>query len=296
MAPFKCSYCHGNDHLIHQCRDSSIVDLHRKTIEIAAVAYYCYRPNIYLPFVFRTYSVAQLRVLGYPYNLRMPAKPSIINHDIFIRDIADCYFRTAEYNCQIIIRTVTDERLDELVTQLRGCLSVVFPELATNYEYVELCLKIHLSQLRPPIERRHHITPILNENVGGSGDIECAICQCDNSRGDMLKYECGHLFCQPCVLKYFETLGQHNIPRCALCRANITSVETIELAIIQPFIEKHCIDSALTVIPKTTGEDFINEIIVLPDLDVLTEPNLANRQRPIVSFLRYILFRPFICL
>ena len=65
---------------------------------------------------------------------------------------------------------------------------------------------------------------------------ECAICFDDFQNKKLVKLNCEHKFCSDCMVKLFKT-GGNCVPRCALCRTDISSIVTYSKTIEKKFEE-----------------------------------------------------------
>lgn len=89
------------------------------------------------------------------------------------------------------------------------------------------------------IFRSWQIKPILciegDTNNDFSEDAECPICMSNLSKFEIVKTNCGHIYCYPCIDTVFTNSEQLTPPVCSLCRGHIHSIETISEPVFEMF-------------------------------------------------------------
>ena len=75
------------------------------------------------------------------------------------------------------------------------------------------------------------VTTILNAEVGGECDQECPICMDALTKETQIKLSCGHLFCNPCIMKSIKTAkttkkSENTLTSCCpMCRGSVQAVQ-----------------------------------------------------------------------
>lgn len=89
------------------------------------------------------------------------------------------------------------------------------------------------------IFRSWQIKPILciaeDTNNHYNDDTECPICISNLSKYEIVKTNCGHIYCYPCMDIVFTNSEQLTPPVCSLCRGHINSIETLSEAVFEMF-------------------------------------------------------------
>jgi len=98
-----------------------------------------------------------------------------------------------------------------------------------------------------PIFRRYYIMPTFvikdeNEEDEENREKDCPICYESINCVDLIKLNCSHQFCGPCIATILERNNNNNIiPTCALCRASMTSFDIQNLEVYH-LVANYCID------------------------------------------------------
>jgi len=98
-----------------------------------------------------------------------------------------------------------------------------------------------------PVVRRYNIMPTFvikdeNEEIGVNEEIDCPICYESIKCVDLIKLNCSHQFCGPCISTILERNNNNNIiPTCALCRASMCSFDIQNLEVYH-LVANYCID------------------------------------------------------
>ena len=69
--------------------------------------------------------------------------------------------------------------------------------------------------------------------------FDCPICLENKTSSNLITTNCNHGFCCSCISKYINTCSINNVPKCSLCRTNITSYS---------FEFKRCLSSLLNIL------------------------------------------------
>ena len=64
-----------------------------------------------------------------------------------------------------------------------------------------------------------------NENENIHNICECSICYDNKMTGDYIKFNCNHEFCKDCVINTIKLKGNKNNICCALCRAEVKTLQ-----------------------------------------------------------------------
>ena len=134
-----------------------------------------------------------------------------------------------EEYCSIFKRLYLALALEEILNQItrRHILhNLMMQFLVLQEEHEQLLYREMRERQLPPIQ--------LNKNEDMT-DFDCPVCLEPIVKDEhKLKLNCGHRFCEPCIVSYlnilernldnFETL-EECIPKCPLCRSNIVLIE-----------------------------------------------------------------------
>ena len=101
-----CSFCGEEGHSIYNCPDPQIEYLLKEFQELVAVDWKCNLKTKYLKFIINSYSIPELRVIGYTYDITMNKK----SKQFFISEIINCAYSDTEQN-NIIIQCMNNDEL-----------------------------------------------------------------------------------------------------------------------------------------------------------------------------------------
>jgi Zinc finger, C3HC4 type (RING finger) len=261
MSTRGCAFCLTTGHQIHQCCSPAIEELHKQTMEFAAVSNMIMNHYIYISQLIRAYSIPQLRVLGYRFNLVLSAKPGYKKFRDFCLELANHYFLFVHQDRYTIISQTSDNRLRAIITQLTDLIHILYPN--QDSQYLQSFMLRRMEELMPNKQRYAIIPyydmslgPNLSENLGQN--ISCAICL--SSTTTNIEYNCGHSFCGHCNMEYFSKLTRQKTPICSLCRTRIISVKSVNKEVVGEFMERYCRTNDLLIIePLTRVWDDKNE-------------------------------------
>jgi hypothetical protein len=72
----------------------------------------------------------------------------------------------------------------------------------------------------------------ISENADQYEVNECAICYENVTGHHMVQFNCKHEFCSGCVVNTLKTVKSRDMPTCAFCRAEVSSFETRDPAVM----------------------------------------------------------------
>jgi hypothetical protein len=89
------------------------------------------------------------------------------------------------------------------------------------------------------------VTTILNAEVGGECEQECPICMDALTKETQIKLSCGHLFCNPCIMKSIKTAKTTKKSEdmltscCPMCRGSVQAIQKSTVRLTQK-LDKWC--------------------------------------------------------
>ena len=63
--------------------------------------------------------------------------------------------------------------------------------------------------------------------------VDCPICYTELPQGKCVNTGCSHSFCMTCIIKHWDTFGDHTQPTCALCRSTYHFVQIPDTSIFE---------------------------------------------------------------
>ena len=236
----RCSFCKKTGHKITQCADPKIENLNQEAMDMGTFSIMALPNGFYVKWWLGTLTSKGLEVLARYHKI------SDLSYD------SDLLRRNALFGVYYELRTETDETIqfkfddisDTRLHVISEMLRILWPNCG---DYITALML----RLRPP-PRKFKIVPILafgpdedetkEEKIEKEDDDACPVCYEQQPCSHLIKTNCGHTFCSPCLSKYFVSLNNKPDvePSCPMCRCKIETLAIIDLETFNTFTEKFC--------------------------------------------------------
>lgn len=236
-----CSYCENEGHLINNCKCHSIndMDIFFKNISIL-VALFPEENDILYKLLIEEYTIPQLRVLGYLYDLLYKSekdeydfreslyikykiygntffenlKKPLVDDNYFFKFLDDLHESILDYRIEHNDYFYTPGKIAKQL--LYKFYSNQWLKYGFDYEY----------NVNTINKRKYSIQTIKCTKINFGNGEECPICYEPFNSENIIKTKCNHRYCINCFSNYLKSLNEKcdNSPCCCYCRNEIKSI------------------------------------------------------------------------
>ena len=221
----RCSFCLSNTHYINKCNHDNVHKLRQNIQNIASLNYFwnITNNNFFLLQTLHTYSIPQLRIIGYQFQILLSRNPDYKIKEDFINKIIHFIFCIPENKHIAIVNNIDYDLLEDYID--------TFTQNITYYPNMNPLLidKEHL--YNTIIDRRiiykKYFFKLFNSEFDITHNSECPICYITLNKLNTIKFNCSHLMCIKCFFKnvrYLDQKIQYVKLSCSLCRTNIITI------------------------------------------------------------------------
>jgi hypothetical protein len=197
--PRRCSFCFGQGHNINTCNDTRLIDIENECIQQKQL-----------------YALSDNYIIMFRHWLCL----KIIDNAILVKAFA-------VRKCGARIRSNIDECIAKIVNYVYQDThngNNLEPLMLSLYHRMLIFMNFEEAEREINLDRKFSFESKV-ENFDIDDNCNCAICYDDNIRDtNFVKLNCSHTFCDSCVKKTFQHINEQIVPRCALCRTEISSV------------------------------------------------------------------------
>jgi hypothetical protein len=221
----KCSHCRSTSHTVNLCDDTSLkifdTRLISKKEELREIGVDSENSLFY----YKTWMLSIEPGLLKAYAMRYCGANSRISTVDCVHRITEkifCVQQVAEVaEVEEFIPFIVDDTSYQLITDEE--MEYIDADIVERYH----AMRGYRREPRTSENRKYNniATNVNDEKKGEIEETTCLICYDDVSSMSFVKLNCGHDFCGTCIQKLLKKCCPTKLPRCALCRVNMSSFE-----------------------------------------------------------------------
>lgn len=221
----RCTFCLSNTHYINKCNHHNVDKLRQNIQNIASLNYFwnVTNHNFFLLQTLQTYSIPQLRIIGYQFQILLSRNPDYQIKEDFINKIIHFIFCIPENKHIMTVNNIDYDLLEHYID--------IFTQNITYYPNMNPLIIDKENLYNTIIDRRiiykKYFFRLLNKDFDVTQDCECPVCYITLNTHNAIKFNCSHLMCIKCFFKnirYLDTKFQYTQLTCSLCRTNIITI------------------------------------------------------------------------
>ena len=231
-----CGFCYKVGHSLNHCKHESITELHNECIDVSTFSLLALGGHGLVYAWLSTLSLREKKVLL----LRSGGKGLISdaeNEKEYDKTLCCIHYWSRIKEPKSSLDQKFDNISDERFMKFIDILIEQMP-LHGN-AFIALAHRLRPPQIKFPIIPS--LTPLSEEEE----EQQCPICYETPSATTIIKTNCQHAFCSPCLKNYFKsfnkTFDPTCIPGCPMCRSKINTLAIVEPTLFTEFETKYCL-------------------------------------------------------
>ena len=236
-----CRFCYQAGHAMNNCKHESITELYKECVDVSTFSLLILGGQGLVYTWLSLLTLREKKVLL----LRSKGKGLISdaeNEKEYDKTLCCIHYwsRIKETKASLDEKfaTISDERF-------RKFIDLLIEEMPQHQNaFIALSHRLRPPQIKFPIVPS--LSPLKEEeHQKEDNEKQCPICYETTPSPTLIKTNCGHSFCSPCLKKYFKSFNKTGdptcIPGCPMCRTKINTLAIAEPILFTEFETIYCL-------------------------------------------------------